>query len=322
MASSVGHQASSKITESMRNAYGDALAELGSKNKNIVVLDADLSCSTQTCRFAKKFPERFFNVGIAEQDMIDISAGLSLSGKTVFVSSFAVFISRAYEQIRNAVAYSSADVKIVSTHSGINVGEDGSSHQMLEDFALFRTLPNFRVFVPADAGEAKFLTNHLVEFKGPAYMRLPRMSVLPVYLDNYAFKNPESAVVLKEGKEITIIATGLMVKKALEAAELLQKEKISAEVINLRCLKPIDAKTIIASAKKTGKVLTVEEHQIINGMGSAVAEVLSESHPVKIHRMGMQDRFGESGTSEELFEKFGLTSSNIYKNAKKLSEGK
>lgn len=305
-------------TESLRNAYGDTLAELGSKNKNIVVLDADLSTSTQTCRFAKKFPERFFNCGIAEQNMIDVSAGLASSGKTVFASSFAIFISRAFEQIRNTVGYSKADVKIVATHAGISVGEDGSSHQMLEDLGLFRAIPNFKVFVPADASEVKFLTNYLASFKGPAYMRVSRMSVLPVYPENYKFKDAEKIEVLRGGKDICIIACGLLVKKALEAAELLQKGKISAEVLNVRCLKPLDREQIIKSAKKCKLIITAEEHQITNGLGSAVSEVLAENYPVKIVRMGINDKFGESGTSEELFEKFGLTAKDIYKAAKKL----
>ncbi len=307
--------------ESMRVAYGTTLAELGANHKDIVVLDADLSCSTQTQRFGDKFPNRFFNVGIAEQNMADVSAGLSIAGKIVFMSSFAVFLSRAYEQIRNAIAIQNLNVKIVATHGGISVGPDGGSHQMLEDFNLMRGLPNMKVFVPADARETAALTKALVNINGPCYMRVSRMSVLPIYSKKFKF-DPFKADVLKRGKDVSLFASGLMVKEAMEAADMLKKEGINAEVINVHCLKPIDSKTLLNSARKTGAVVTSEEHSIYGGLGSATAEILAEHYPVPMIRIGVKDKFGQSGKPEELFKFYGLTAKDIYKAAKKVLKRK
>ena len=299
-----------------RDAYGEALAALGQENENIVVLDADLSKSTKTCDFKKAVPERFFNMGIAEQNMIGTAAGFAAAGKTPFASTFAVFAAgRAYDQIRNSIAYPNLNVKIAATHAGLTVGEDGGSHQMLEDIALMRALPNMTVIVPADGIETKQVIKAAAELEGPVYIRLGRPKVPVLFGDDYKFEIGKG-VVLKEGTDVTLIGTGIMVSKAMEAAELLAAEGISAAVVNISTIKPLDAELIIAQAQKTGAVVTCEEHTICGGLGSAVAEVLVENCPVPMARVGVEDKFGESGLPDELLEKYGLSASNIAAKAK------
>ena len=299
-----------------RDAYGEALAELGAVNENIVVLEADLSKSTKTSDFKKVYPERFFNMGIAEQNMIGTAAGFAAAGKTPFASTFAVFAAgRAYDQIRNSIAYPNLNVKIAATHAGLTVGEDGGSHQMLEDIALMRALPNMTVIVPADGIETKQVIKAAAELEGPVYIRLGRPKVPVLFGDDYKFEIGKG-VVLKEGTDVTLIGTGIMVSKAMEAAELLAAEGISAAVVNISTIKPLDAELIIAQAKKTGAVVTCEEHTICGGLGSAVAEVLVENCPVPMARVGVEDKFGESGLPDELLEKYGLSASNIAAKAK------
>ncbi len=295
-----------------RNAYGEALMELGKTNKNVVVLDADLSGSTRTSGFGKEFPERFINVGIAEQNLIGTAAGLATTGKIPFASTFAMFATgRAFEIIRNSVAYPKLNVKICATHSGISVGEDGASHQALEDISCMRTIPSMTVIVPSDAVETKAVIHRIADMDGPVYVRLGRLAV-PVINDeeNYKFELGKG-ITLKEGNDITIIATGLMVSKAIEAAKELENKGIKARVINIHTIKPIDEDLIIKAAKETGAIVTVEEHNIIGGLGSAVAEVIGENYPVLLKRIGTMDTFGESGTPEALLKKYGLTSDNI-----------
>lgn len=299
-----------------RDAYGEALAELGAVNENIVVLEADLSKSTKTSDFKKVYPERFFNMGIAEQNMIGTAAGFAAAGKTPFASTFAVFAAgRAYDQIRNSIAYPNLNVKIAATHAGLTVGEDGGSHQMLEDIALMRALPNMTVIVPADGIETKQVIKAAAELEGPVYIRLGRPKVPVLFGDDYKFEIGKG-VVLKEGTDVTLIGTGIMVSKAMEAAELLASEGISAAVVNISTIKPLDAELIIAQAQKTGAVVTCEEHTICGGLGSAVAEVLVENCPVPMARVGVEDKFGESGLPDELLEKYGLSASNIAAKAK------
>lgn len=301
-----------------RDAYGEALKELGAINEDIVVLDADLSGSTKTAVFKKEYPERFFNVGIAEQNLVATAAGLATTGKIPFASTFAVFASgRAFEIIRNSVAYPKLNVKIAATHAGLTVGEDGATHQALEDISLMRSLPNMVVLCPADAIEAKKCIYKAVEYKGPVYIRLGRSKVPVIFDDNYEFEIGKG-VQIKEGNDITIIATGVMVAKALEAAEQLEKEGIYPRVINISTIKPIDKDIIIKAAKETKGIVTVEEHSIIGGLGSAVAEVLVENHPAHMDRIGTMDTFGESGDGEELLQKYGLNVENIVNKAKKL----
>jgi len=294
-----------------RDAYGEKLAELGEKYEEIVVLDADLAKSTKTLLFGKKFPHRFFDMGIAEQSMVGTAAGLALSGKIPFASTFAVFATgRVYDQLRMSVCYPKINVKIAATHSGLTVGEDGASHQALEDIALARVLPNMAVVVPCDAVETEKIIEFAVEYQGPMYIRLGRSKV-PVILDSgYEFKLGKGAV-LKEGKDVSIIAAGIMVAKSLEAAEMLEERGIDAEVINMSSIKPLDNELILKSAEKTGGVVTVEEHSIIGGLGSAVSEVLAENLPVPVERVGVRDVFGESGTPEELLVKYGLSVNDI-----------
>jgi transketolase len=299
-----------------RDAYGEALAELGAVNENIVVLEADLSKSTKTSDFKKVYPERFFNMGIAEQNMIGTAAGFAAAGKTPFASTFAVFAAgRAYDQIRNSIAYPNLNVKIAATHAGLTVGEDGGSHQMLEDIALMRALPNMTVIVPADGIETKQVIKAAAELEGPVYIRLGRPKVPVLFGDDYKFEIGKG-VVLKEGTDVTLIGTGIMVSKAMEAAELLASEGISAAVVNISTIKPLDAELIIAQAQKTGAVVTCEEHTICGGLGSAVAEVLVENCPVPMARVGVEDKFGESGLPDELLEKYGLSAYNIAAKAK------
>ncbi len=299
-----------------RDAYGEALAELGAVNENIVVLEADLSKSTKTSDFKKVYPERFFNMGIAEQNMIGTAAGFAAAGKTPFASTFAVFAAgRAYDQIRNSIAYPNLNVKIAATHAGLTVGEDGGSHQMLEDIALMRALPNMTVIVPADGIETKQVIQAAAEYEGPVYIRMGRPKVPVLFGDDYKFEIGKG-VLMKEGTDVTLIGTGIMVSKAMEAAELLAAEGISAAVVNISTIKPLDAELIIAQAQKTGAVVTCEEHTICGGLGSAVAEVLVENCPVPMARVGVEDKFGESGLPDELLEKYGLSASNIAAKAK------
>lgn len=299
-----------------RDAYGEALAELGAVNENIVVLEADLSKSTKTSDFKKVYPERHFNMGIAEQNMLGVAAGFAAAGKIPFASSFAVFATgRAYDQIRNSIAYPNLNVKVAATHAGLTVGEDGGSHQMLEDIALMRALPNMTVIVPADGVETKLAVKAAAEYEGPVYIRMGRPKVPVLFGDDYKFEIGKG-VVLKEGSDVTLVGTGIMVSKAVEAAELLAAEGISAAVVNISTIKPIDAELIIAQAQKTGAIVTCEEHNIYGGLGSAVAEVLVENCPVPMARVGVEDKFGESGLPDELLEKYGLTAANIAEKAK------
>jgi len=300
-----------------RDAYAEALIELGKSNPNVVVLDADLSCSTRTAKFAKEFPERFFNMGIAEQDMISTAAGLASCGKIAFASTFAVFGSgRAWDQVRISVAYTRSNVKIVVTHGGITTGEDGASHQANEDLAIMRVIPGMTVICPADAIEAKKAIKAVADFHGPAYVRLSRSATPIVYTDeNYEYKIGKG-IVLKEGNDVSIVACGIMVAGALEAAEQLKASNISARVVNIHTLKPIDKELLIRCAKETGALVCAEEHTVIGGLGGAVSEVLSESHPVPIQFVGIKDMFGESGKPHELLSKYGLTAKEIVAAAK------
>ena len=299
-----------------REAYGEALRELGGQNENIVVLDADLSGSTKTAMFKKEYPTRFFNAGIAEQNMIGTAAGLAAAGKTAFASTFAVFATgRAFEQIRNSVCYPKLNVKVAATHAGLTVGEDGATHQAIEDVAIMRALPNMTVLVPADAAEAKAVVRWAAEYNGPVYIRLGRSGVPDVFDETYEFKFGK-AVTLKEGKDVTLIGMGIMTSAALEAAEMLAEEGISATVLNMPTIKPIDEDAIVAAANATGAIVTCEEHNIIGGLGSAVAEVLAEKAPARLVRVGVKDTFGESGKPADLLKKYGLTASDIAAAAK------
>jgi transketolase len=301
-----------------REAYGDALKKLAASNPDIVVLDADLSGSTKTAEFKKVSPERFFNVGIAEQNLIGTAAGLSLAGKIPFASSFAMFAAgRAFEIIRNTVAYPTLNVKIAATHAGLTVGEDGGSHQAIEDISLMRSIPNMTVINPADAKEAEQAVLKAAEFVGPVYIRLGRMAVEDVYDDSYVFELGKG-VLLKEGKDVTIIATGLMVQEALKAHEILKQDGIEAKVINIHTIKPIDKDIIINAAKETNAIVTAEEHSIIGGLGSAVLEVLSDEYPVHLKRVGVLDTFGESGKPKELLKKYKLTAEEIVNQTKEV----
>lgn len=305
-----------------RDAYGETLKELGAKNPDIVVLDADLSSSTKTAIFAKAFPHRFFNTGIAEANMMGVAAGLAASGKIPFASTFAVFgAGRAYEQIRNSICYPNLNVKIAVTHAGLTVGEDGATHQMLEDVALMRVLPNMTVIVPADAAETTAAVTWAANYKGPVYIRMGRAKCEDIMPENMEFI-PGKGTILKEGTDVTIIACGIMVAKALTAAKHLEEKNLSARVINMSSIKPIDKELIIESAKKTGAIVTCEEHTIHGGLGGAVAEVVCQSHPVPMAMIGTNDTFGESGKADELLEKYGLTEEHIMEESIKLIERK
>lgn len=294
-----------------REAYGEILLELGRAHQNIVALDADLSGSTMTKHFAKEFPDRFFNMGVAEQDLIGTAAGLALSGKVAFASTFAVFASgRVWDQVRQAVAYPKLNVKIVASHGGICVGEDGASHQALEDISLMRVIPHMRVIVPADGVELKSIVRIALETPGPFYIRTSRMKFPVVYADGCSFRIGKGDI-LRDGQDLTIIAAGLMVSESLKAAALLNEKGISARVVNMSSIKPIDAGLIIDCARKTGAVVTAEEHSTVGGLGSAVCEVLSENCPVPVRMLGVRDRFGTSGTAPELLEYYGLTAANV-----------
>ena len=300
-----------------RESYGNALAELGKEHEDVVVLDADLAAATKTGVFKKAFPERHIDCGIAECNMIGVAAGLAATGKVPFASSFAMFAAgRAFEQVRNSVGYPKLNVKIGATHAGISVGEDGATHQCNEDIALMRTIPGMVVINPSDDVEAKAAVQAAYEHQGPVYMRFGRLAV-PVINDNEDYKfELGKGVVLREGKDVTIIATGLPVANCLEAAGKLAAEGIDAKVINIHTIKPLDEELIVAAAKETGKVVTVEEHSVIGGLGSAVCDVLCEQAPTKVLKIGVNDTFGESGPAVELVKKYGLDADSIYEKVK------
>ena len=294
-----------------REAYGEALKEMGGVCADIIVLDADLSKSTKTCVFASAYPQRFFNVGIAEQNLAGVAAGLAAAGKIPFISTFAMFASgRAYEQIRNSICYPKLNVKIAATHAGLTAGEDGATHQAIEDISLMRSIPNMTVIVPADAEETRQAVIFAANYNGPVYLRLGRMAVPDLFGADYKFEH-STAVQLVDGMDITIMATGIMVAFAKTAAEQLKNAGISARVLNFHTIKPIDKEAIIKAARDTGAIVTCEEHSIIGGLGSAVAEVLVENSPVPMQRVGVCDTFGESGTPQELLKKYGLTVDDI-----------
>ena len=300
-----------------RVSYGNALVELGKKHDNVVVLDADLAAATQTGIFKKEFPERHIDCGIAECNMLGIAAGISTTGKVPFASSFAMFAAgRAFEQVRNSVGYPHLNVKIGATHAGISVGEDGASHQCNEDIALMRTIPGMTIINPSDDVEAKAAVEAAYEIDGPVYLRFGRLAV-PVINDRPDYKfEVGKGVVLREGKDLTIVATGLCVSEALSAAEKLAADGVDAKVINIHTIKPLDEELILAAAKETGKVVTVEEHSVIGGLGSAVCDVLSAKAPTPVLKIGMQDVFGESGPAVKLLEKYGLNTEGIYNQIK------
>ncbi len=303
--------------QATRESYGEALAEIGAKYDNLIVLDADLSGATKTGTFKKQYPERFFNCGIAEQNLIGVATGLTLAGKLVFCSSFAMFAAgRAFEQVRNAVGYPHNNVKIAATHAGLSVGEDGATHQCNEDIALMRTIPGMTILNPADPVEAKECVRAAAEFEGPVYLRFGRMAVEPIFDENYKMEIGKG-VTLQDGSDVTIVATGLMVGMALTAAEQLKAEGISARVINIHTIKPLDAELIIKAAKETGAIVTAEEHSIIGGLGGAVTECLAETCPVPVLRVGVEDKFGTSAPAMEVLKAYGLTPENIAEKAKK-----
>lgn len=300
-----------------REGYGNALAELGAEFDNLVVLDADLAGSTKTGVFAKAFPERHINCGIAEGNMMSVAAGLATTGKVVFASSFAMFAAgRAYEQIRNSIGYPALNVKIGASHAGISVGEDGATHQCNEDIALMRNIPGMIVINPADDVEARAAVRAAYEHEGPVYLRFGRLAV-PVINDHPDYKfEIGKGVVLREGKDVTIFATGLEVAESLVAADLLEADGIHAKVINIHTIKPIDRELIVAAAKETGKVVTVEEHSVIGGLGSAICDVLCEEYPTKVMKIGVNDVYGESGPALELIKRYGLDGESIYNKVK------
>lgn len=301
-----------------RDAYGDTLAELGESNPAIVALDADLSGSTKTSVFAKKFPERFFNMGIAEANMVGTAAGLAAVGKVPFVSTFAIFAAgRAWEQIRQSVAYPKANVKIVATHGGVTVGEDGGSHQSVEDIAIMRAIPNMTVIVPADGPETKAAIKAVAAYKGPVYVRLGRNKVPTVFEEGAPFEIGKGKELIA-GTDLTFVTTGLMTAQALVAAETLKKEGISARVVHIGTIKPIDAELVTKAARETGAIVTAEEHSIVGGLGGAVAELLADTCPVPVKRVGVNDRFGTSGKAEELLKYFGLMPDDLVEAAKEV----
>lgn len=304
-----------------RESYGNALAECGAEFPNLVVLDADLAGATKTGVFLKAFPDRHIDCGIAECNMTGIAAGLATCGKIPFISSFAMFAAgRNFEQVRNSIGYPHLNVKIGATHAGITVGEDGATHQCNEDVALMRTIPGMTVIVPSDDVEAKAAVRAAIEMDGPVYLRFGRAAV-PVINDKPDYKfEIGKGVLLREGTDVTIIASGITVSSALDAAEMLAKDGISAEVINIHTIKPLDEELVLASAKKTGKVVTAEEHTVIGGLGSAVCDCLSEKHPTPVLRIGMQDTFGESGSANALVEKYGLDGKGIYEKTKEFAQ--
>ncbi len=299
-----------------RQSYGEALVELGKQNPNVVVLDADLAGATKTELFAKQFPDRFLDIGIAEQDLMATSAGLATCGKIPFASTFAVFAAgRAYDQIRNSICYPELNVKIVATHAGITVGEDGATHQMLEDLSLMRTLPNMTVMCTSDDTETKWAIQEIANMQGPVYLRLARMATPILYEKGEEFTIGK-AKQIGNGKDGTIFATGVMVAEAVKAQKLLKEEGIDIRVVDVHTIKPIDEETIITCAKETKKLISIEDHNIIGGLGSAIAEVLTEKYPTKLIRMGVPDTFGKSGTAEKLMQYFHLTAEDIVKKIK------
>ena len=300
-----------------RVGYGKALVELGEKRDDFIVMDADLAAATQTGLFKKAFPDRFYDCGIAEQNMMGIAAGIASTGKKVIVSSFAMFAAgRAFEQVRNSIGYPHLNVIIGATHAGISVGEDGATHQCLEDIALMRTIPGMTIINPADEVEARKAVFAAMELDGPVYMRFGRLAVPIVFGEDYKFEVGKG-VELKSGNDVTIIATGLMVKEALEAYDLLKAEGINARIINMATIKPIDKDIIIKAAKETGAIVTAEEHSVIGGLGSAVGEVVGEEYPVPVVKLGVYDTFGHSGPAAKLLDEFGLRAVNIVEKAKK-----
>jgi len=298
-----------------REGYGKALVEFGETNKDFLVLDADLADATKTVYFKKAFPERFFDTGIAEGNMMSVAAGLASCGKTVFASSFAMFAAgRAFEQIRNSICYPKLNVKIAATHAGLSVGEDGATHQCLEDVGLMRTLPGMVVMTPSDAVQARWMIKAALEYQGPMYFRFARLAT-PVFYDENTDFEIGKGVVLKDGTDVTIIACGLMVEQAMEAAEILNQQGIYARVIDMHTIKPIDRDLVLKAAKETGAIVTVEEHSVYGGLGSAVAEVVTDEYPVPVKIMGTE-KFGTSGKPAELFELYGLTAKHIAEKAK------
>jgi len=304
--------------QATREAYGRALVELGEMHSDIVVLDADLSKSTKTANFARVFPERFINAGIAEQNMMGMSAGLAASGKVVFASTFAIFAAgRAYEQVRNSIAYASLNVRVCATHAGITVGEDGGSHQSVEDISLMRSIPGMCVVVPADGISTRQIMFELYKKSGPAYLRLGRPAVPLIYNQDLKLEIGRG-IELKSGKDLTIIACGIMVEKSLQAAKILADQGVDVSVIDMHTIKPLDKELVIQKAKETGAILTVEEHSVIGGLGSAVCEVVSEHYPVTVHRLGIEDEFGQSGSPDELLQHYGLTVDKIVQKVRNL----
>ena len=300
-----------------RDGYGKALLELGKINPNVVALDADLSDSTRSEYFAKQFPERFFSMGIAEQDMIGTAAGLAFSGKIVYASTFAVFSERAYEFIRNIISRNKLNVKIAGSHAGIATGEDGKSAQAIEDIAAYRALPNIIILQPCDSIEAEKIVFALADYKGPSYMRMHRNAVPVIHSSNYKFEIGKGEI-LKQGKDAVIFATGTLVHEALKAAEILENEKIKVYIVNIHTIKPLDNNLIIDLAKKTNCVVTAEDHNVIGGLGGAVAEVLSENYPCIMKRIGLQDTYAESGKPDELYKKYGLDAESIAEEVMKI----
>ena len=298
--------------KAIRNAYGEALKRLGEINKNVVVLDADLSGSTMTKTFKSAFPERFFNMGIAEQDMMGAAAGLAIAGKIPFASTFAMFgAGRAFEIIRNSICYPKLNVKVAVTHAGISVGEDGASHQSIEDISIMRSIPNMTVIVPCDAVEAEKAVFAAAEFNSPCYLRMARPATNIITKEDTPFTIGK-ANVLREGKDVCVFATGILVAEALDAAAMAEKDGISVTVVNIHTIKPIDREVVVDMAKKHKKLISIEEHSIIGGLGSAISEVLTDEYPSKLIRLGIKDTFGESGTVDELMNKYGLTSKALY----------
>ena len=307
------------IKKATRDGYGEGLIELGKRRKDMLVLDADLAGATRTGKFKAAYPDQFIDCGIAEGNMMSIAAGIASTGKLVFASSFAMFAAgRAFEQVRNSIGYPHLPVKIGATHAGISVGEDGATHQCNEDIALMRTIPGMTIINPADAVEAKAAVIAAADIEGPVYMRFGRFAV-PVFNDEATYKfEVGKAIKLNDGDDVTIIATGLMVNEAVMAAQKLKEEGINADVLNIHTIKPLDDEAVLASAKKTGKVVTVEEHSVIGGLGSAVCDLLSEKYPVPVKKIGMNDEFGMSGSAADLLEHYGFSADNIVKTVKEL----
>ena len=296
-----------------RQSYGEALLELGKENEKVVVFDADLSAATKTNLFAKEFPERFFDMGIAEQNMISTAAGISTTGKIPYASTFAVFAAgRAYDQIRNSVCYPKLNVKICATHAGITVGEDGATHQMIEDISLMRTLPNMTVISTSDDAQTKWAVKEISKINGPVYLRLSRVATPAIYDENQKFEIGK-AVQIGDGTDATVFATGVTVSEAIKAQEALEEKGINIRVVDIHTIKPIDKETIIRCAKETKKLISIEDHNVIGGLGSAISEVLTDEYPVKLTRLGINDTFGKSGKADELMKYFGITWEEIVK---------